>query len=67
MPDNYATIQDAVNAASPGYTIIVRDGSYSENVNAYKRLTIKSENGSDKTIIPAANSNDHVFDVTADY
>ena len=33
VPDNYSTIQAAVNAASPGDTIIVRDGTYTENIN----------------------------------
>ena len=61
------SIQAAVNAADPYDTIIVRDGTYTENINVNKRLTIKSENGSAKTIVQAANSTDHVFDVTADY
>jgi len=56
-----------VNAASPGDTIIVRDGTYIENVKVDKRLTIRSENGSDSTIIRAANPDEHVFNVTADY
>ena len=68
VPDNYPTIQAAVNAASPGDTIIVRDGTYTENVNVYKdHLTIQSENGAEVTIVQAANPNDHVFEVTADY
>lgn len=61
------SIQTAVNAADPGDTIIVRDGIFTENVNVNKRLTIQSENGSDSTIVQAANSNDHVFEVKADY
>ena len=68
MPDNYSTIQAAVDATSPGDTIIVRDGTYTENVNVSKRnITIKSENGAEKTIVQAANPDDHVFEVTADY
>ncbi|MDI6811677.1 MAG: hypothetical protein QMD80_08465 [archaeon] len=39
VPDNYPTIQSAVDAASAGDTIIVRDGTYIENVNVNKRLT----------------------------
>jgi pectin methylesterase-like acyl-CoA thioesterase len=34
-------IQVAVAAASPGDTIIVRDGEYRENIDVNKRLTIK--------------------------
>jgi len=60
------SIQDAVDGANPDDMIIVRDGTYTENVDVYKRLTIQSENGSENCIVQAANSNDHVFDVTAD-
>ena len=64
VPDSYTTIQDAANA---GDTIIVRDGTYTEDVNVNKRLTITSEKGSASTIVQAVNQNDHVFEVTADY
>jgi pectin methylesterase-like acyl-CoA thioesterase len=68
VPDNYLTIQAAVNAASSGDTIIVRDGTYIENIKVdKKRLTILSENGADSTIIQAKDPNEHVFNVTADY
>jgi PGF-CTERM protein len=67
VPDNYTTIQSAVDNASGGDTIIVRDGTYTENVDVDKRLTIRSENGSDSTIVSAANSSHNVFKVTADY
>ena len=44
VPDDYETIQEAVNHAQPGDTIIVRDGTYVENVVIDKSyLTIKSE------------------------
>jgi parallel beta-helix repeat protein len=61
------SIQAAVDAADLGDTIIVRDGTYTENVDVNKSLTIQSENGSDSTIVRAANSSDHVFEVTTDY
>lgn len=67
VPDDYLTIQEAVDAASAGDTIIVRDGTYNENIKVNKHLTIQSENGADKTVVKAANSSDHVFKVTADY
>jgi RHS repeat-associated protein len=66
VPDDYLTIQQAVDNATAGDTIIVRDGVYTENVNVDKRLTIQSENGSDSTIVQAADINDHVFEITAD-
>jgi len=67
VPDDYPTIQAAVNAASPGDTIIVREGTYTENVDVTKRLTIKSENGAEVTIVQAENPDGPVFKVTADY
>ena len=67
VPDHYSTIQAAVNAASPGDTIIVRDGIYTENVNVYKSVNIHSQNGAASTIVQAADPNDYVFEVMADY
>ena len=67
VPDDYPTIQAAVDAVNAGDTIIVRDGTYTENVDVNKRLTIKSENGADSTIVQAANPDDHVFEVRAGY
>ena len=60
VPDDFSTIQDAVDAAYLGDTIIVRDGIYTEDVSVYKRVTIRSENGFDSTIVQN-------FDVAADY
>ena len=60
-------IQAAVDNATAGETICVKDGIYNENVNVNKRLTIRSENGSASTIVNASNPNDCVFDVTVDY
>ena len=62
-----STIQAAVNAASSGDTIIVRDGTYTENVKVDKRLTIRSENGPDSTIVQAEDPYDYAFNVTEDY
>ena len=48
-------------------TIIVYPGTYSENVDVNKRLTIKSKSGAEATIVQVANPDDHVFEVMADY
>ncbi|MDY6958618.1 MAG: NosD domain-containing protein, partial [Halobacteriota archaeon] len=64
---DFTSIQDAVDASSAGDTIIVRDGTYTENVDVKKRLTIRSENGLPNCIVNASITHDHVFDVTADY
>jgi AbrB family looped-hinge helix DNA binding protein len=61
VPDDFAKIQWAVDNVTVRSTIIVRDGTYNENVDVNKQLTIKSENGSGSTIVQAANPNDHVF------
>lgn len=67
VPDDYTTIQEAVNYVSDGDTIIVRNGVYIENINVNKPLTIRSENGPKMTIIKAMLETDHIFEVTADY
>ena len=68
VPDDYPTIQAAVDAANSGDTIIVRDGTYTENIDVDKpHLTIKSENGAEKTIVRAENLDDSVFEVTTDH
>ncbi|RLA93207.1 MAG: hypothetical protein DRG69_07510, partial [Deltaproteobacteria bacterium] len=50
------TIQEGINDANDGDTIIVRDGIYVENVNVNKSLTIRSENGSENCIVDAGGS-----------
>jgi parallel beta-helix repeat protein len=41
---DFTTIQEAIDTALAGETIIVRDGSYPENVHVNKSLTLRSEN-----------------------
>jgi nitrous oxidase accessory protein NosD len=41
VPGDHAKIQQAVDNASAGDTIIVRDGTYTENVDVDKSLTIR--------------------------
>ncbi|NOR78807.1 MAG: hypothetical protein GQ523_10440 [Methanophagales archaeon] len=60
-------IQHAIDNATEGNTICVKDGTYNENVDVNKRLTIRSENGLDSTIVNAADSYEHVFNVAMDY
>lgn len=67
VPEDYSTIQAAIDAADPGDTIEVADGIYAENVDVYKQVTIRSENGYNSTTVVAVNSDDDVFEVVADY
>jgi parallel beta-helix repeat protein len=68
VPDDYPTIQAAVDAASAGDRIIVKDGIYYENVDVTKSLTIRSTSGNPaNTIVQAKSPSDDVFYVTADY
>ena len=63
---DYMSIQAAVDNASVGDTIYVYNGSYLENVNVNKQVTLQGE-GADVVTVSAALTSDHVFEVTADY
>jgi len=66
--DEDQTIQQAVTSATAGDTIIVRDGTYRENVDVnVTHLTIRSENGSANCIVNASVNTTHVFNVQQDY
>ena len=67
VPDDYARIQWAVDNATDGDTLIVRDGVFHENIEVDKRLTLRSENGSENCIVQAADPSNDVFHVVADY
>jgi len=52
VPDDYPTIQGAIDASSSGDTVIVRPGTYVENIDFVgKAITVKSEQGARVTTI----------------
>ncbi len=62
-----SNIQDAIDNATPGDTIIVRQGTYRENIVVnVPNLTIISDSGYGRTIVLAARDSDDVFHIKAD-
>jgi nitrous oxidase accessory protein len=65
VPDDYPTIQLAVDAANVGDTVFVRNGTYFENVIISKALTVIGEYNS-STIVDGSNLGP-VFTVSGSY
>lgn len=61
VPDDHGTIQGAINAALDGDTILVRPGTYVENIDFLgKGVTVESEQGADVTAIDGGQLNSTV-------
>jgi len=57
VPDDQVTIQAAIDASADGDTVIVRPGTYVENINFNgKAITLQSEQGPEVTIIDGNDS-----------
>ena len=63
VPDNYTTIQEAIDYANDNDTIFVRQGTYFEHINVNKSLSLIGE-GRDTTIIDG-DGNQIVVDLSA--
>jgi parallel beta-helix repeat protein len=64
VPQDYATIQEAVNAAGAGDTVLVSAGVYYENLIINKYISLVGEDP-DSTVVDG-NGSDNVFSVLAD-
>jgi len=51
VPQNFSTIQEAINNASDGDIILVDDGTYNEQLTINKSLNVSSVNGASLAII----------------
>jgi parallel beta-helix repeat protein len=60
VPDDYPTIQEALNSASEGDSIFVRNGTYHENVVVNKPVSLIGEN-KETTIIDGSGNGDVVW------
>lgn len=56
VPENYTSIQEAIDAASPGDTVYVNNGTYYENIYVNKTITLVGKNP-EGTIIDGSKSN----------
>ncbi len=64
VPGSYATIQEAIDAASAGDTIKIAKGKYTENIVVDKSLTIRGKKF--KTSVRATDNSSPAVTVTAD-
>ncbi|MDH5266390.1 MAG: right-handed parallel beta-helix repeat-containing protein [Candidatus Bathyarchaeota archaeon] len=60
VPTDYPTIQEAINAASEGDTILIRNGTYFENIIVNKTVAIVGENR-DATILDGLQRRDVIL------
>jgi len=66
VPDDFPTIQSAIDNATAGYTIIVRNGTYVENLVVDKPLVIQSEFGYSNCIIHMQDSSGEIIKISSD-
>lgn len=66
VPDSFATIQAAINAAADYDTIRVRDGTYYETLNLFgKGIWMESEHGPSRCIIDGQHAQNVIFSIAS--
>lgn len=66
VPDNYSTIQAAINAANSGDTIYVHNGVYPEHIAVNKTVTLTGQSNQNTTIEAHVGLSRSGVDITAD-
>ncbi len=69
VPEDQPTIQDAVDAAEPGHTILVQEGTYEESVHIdvdHLKLLSEEELGATIKHVPGSVSGDATVDISAE-
>jgi parallel beta-helix repeat protein len=56
VPDDYPTVQAAINAANPGDTVFVRNGVYEEHIEINKTITLTGESNQNTIILADSGS-----------
>ena len=65
VPDNYPTIQEAVNHSNDGDRIEVRAGTYNEHIVVDESVKIIGD-GSSVTFVDGGGESNHIFKIEAD-
>ena len=65
VPSQYKTIQAAIDASGTGDTVRVAPGTYYENLNILKSITVMSDAGPQVTIVDASGNGSVVFIISA--
>ncbi len=63
VPDRYRGIQEAIDSAVAGDTVVIREGEYRENVVVNKPLTVRGDTASGTVVITAAITSEPVITV----
>ncbi|HDD57366.1 MAG TPA: hypothetical protein ENF43_02495 [Thermoplasmatales archaeon] len=66
VPDDYATLQEAIDHAKPGYRILIKEGIYKENLVIDKPFILLCGKNKERTIIDGGKTTKDTIRVKAD-